>query len=75
MKLKERARLATERMKGTRPSLARKEASSEELEEEIEAECEREVKRMLLLKREREFDVDGAQAQWIVKDKNLVITL
>jgi hypothetical protein len=47
----------------------------EKLKEQVMAESEKEVTRMLLLKRERAFDVDGAKAQWFVKVKKLVITL
>ncbi|KAJ3494508.1 hypothetical protein NMY22_g20063 [Coprinellus aureogranulatus] len=75
VKAKDRARLKVERIKGTGLSLSSGGASLEELEEEILAESEKEVEKMLRLKRVREFDVDGANAQWIVKDKKLVITL
>ncbi|KAJ2934740.1 hypothetical protein H1R20_g2347, partial [Candolleomyces eurysporus] len=48
---------------------------TKELEELVIAESDKEVTSMLLLKRERAFDVDAAKAQWFVKDKKLVITL
>lgn len=75
MKLKERASVISERVRSPQTSPVRNEASLEDLNEEIQAECEEDIKRMLSLKKEREFDVDGATAQWFVKDKKLVLTL
>ena len=47
----------------------------EEVKEEVMAESDKEVSRLLLIKRQREFDVDGAKAEWIVAERKLVLTL
>lgn len=77
VKIKERARAKVERLQAVNKPIAlvRKEATKEELEAEIMAESEKEVGKMLYLKRQPDFDVDGAKAQWIVKDKKLIIML
>jgi hypothetical protein len=77
VKIKERARAKVERLQAGNKTtaLVRKEATKEELETEIMAESEKEVETMLYLKRQPDFDVGGAKAQWIVKDKKLIITL
>ena len=41
--------------------------------EEVMAESDKEVTSALLLKREREFDVDHATADWKLADKTLVV--
>ncbi|KAF6750891.1 pre-RNA processing PIH1/Nop17-domain-containing protein [Ephemerocybe angulata] len=48
---------------------------AEERKERIMAESDKEVARMLDLKRQREFDVDGAKAEWNIIDSMLTITL
>ncbi|KAF5326063.1 hypothetical protein D9611_000877 [Ephemerocybe angulata] len=48
---------------------------AEERKERIMAESDKEVARMLDLKRQREFDVDGAKAEWNIIDSILTITL